>query len=864
MGNPYIRIDTTTRSKPTFTMMFGTGRQAVSMGKAYKSYCKGCNLQVYNNRMHVGTYPSKFGAKEPSEIAKLAFTDSVNHDFKGANVQKLCAKAWKVSGIVDFQGKILTEADIKKEIFSGGAIQQKSITYYGGTGVPQFWKNPPILSKDASPIGMPFCRPSNSRARPHNPKTESSWKPVNRLLNNGLTMFTLTDSQGTSATLAENYIASKLGTKKIPVNGVTTRNMPIDMTFSLTGKVRYTLEKYGVHMLFSKIPNEEFDTWFGNVYVYFGSFPPPFSNARPWKIGNRNKFGNCQIWAGSDNKPIHITCKNRGPSKEELSQIILALVASVSQTMDAVMARRICRLMEIKRLGDWGQVYATTFTPGLNLVTKDQPAYYYAHLLQKNVPAVKPKVAITQGSINPLVKNVSKSIGIDIAPTPCAPYPDYTAAPAPPRPPKLSYYYTLADKANNQAGDIGLYMNKWYTMTWDKIKYYVMFMTYETEFYEVKTQKGKGGRTKVKPTEIDQKVRYINKSKEEYDGKTIAIRGEGSTLSFRVKWDSFAPPEVGVMDYVKAAKLQLMTLGKSMYPRKVEGNKDRMSYNYVSFDEQGYFYRTPDGTSFSEQDNRVVENNMLPLSDILGEVDSTQQFKNWTKNKKKWTIEHEAFFDSMVRQIEMVNSGEVIGRKELKTKKYVTAWAAMLRKLSDATGDFSSEEEDPQDMEMSSFGRRTPRTPRKTGPIRKNIQRKVGPVRNYKRRKTRRQRTLAAFRGLTVDNLVENVVSDIENGAVQDYDPGFLLTVVDFYSDYIFDPSYISIEFKNSTMEYIDRRPNGAKVTATARAFPLKRRRPSPTTRSPTRSPPRNRTRGSRDVTPRRGDKRRKKYGSII
>ena len=156
MEKPYIRIDTTTRSKPKFTMMFGTDRQVVSMDKAYTNYRKGCDLRVYDNGRRVGTYPSKFGAKEPSEIAKLAFTDSVNHDFKGANVQKLCAKAWKVSGIVDFQGKILTEADIKKEIFSGTDIQQKSITYYGGTGAPQFWKNPPILSKDASPIGMPF------------------------------------------------------------------------------------------------------------------------------------------------------------------------------------------------------------------------------------------------------------------------------------------------------------------------------------------------------------------------------------------------------------------------------------------------------------------------------------------------------------------------------------------------------------------------------------------------------------------------------------------------------------------------------------------------------------------------------------
>ena len=853
----YIRVELQSGKRSSFSVVQFGDSKPVSIGRAYNLYSKmGYGLKVYKGgkrtTSYAGNRANQFGLTQlKNQIEKLAVSDSYNHDFKKGEMKEISEKAWMASGFapsvappgVSGKLQVLSEADIHKMIWETDIIGQKAIVYYDQKkpNNVRFWQQSRLTTHDASPIGQPFCKkPPVKDVREYNKKSESSWKPYNELLyTNGepdINLFTLTDAQTTGSPLALNYIASRIRGRRpftaTSGKGPATVSPPTDGTFSLTGKVVYKILANGVNMSFSRFntgpfAGRSFDNYFSDVTVYFGE--PPVSSG--WKVWF--EFGNCQVYS-QDNRPIRILCRNRGPSVNELTMITKHLIKIESpnktprQGFSQVMGMRICRLMEIKRLGDWGQVYSTTLGKDTNLITKDQPAYYYACLLDQFVDK-KPRVAITRGTIYNDKENWSKAVGIEIEPktTEALIYPVYTPAPAAPKPAKLTYYYTLLDTVNNGPTEIGVYLNKWYKMNWGSQSYYVMIMMYESQLLvpqkKEPSDEGQAVRYKAGNTEYDGVVSEVRKS----TSSTVKSgkRRKNKTVEFKVDWDNGRPSDIKAKDFIRLEKLKLLLPGELQDKGKVGLSNTvyrRIAYQYVSLDgTTGVLYQAPDGSNLSEEDNAInTESGKKPFSSILEEitVKDLKMFDKWKPYKKRWSVENQAFFDSMVEQVELTAAG-VEPKIKLLTrngKKYVTSWAAMLRKLSNANAAvqtlFSSEEADPEtdeDTFSSKFG---------------------GGKRKRQSTPAKSLRTPRRGRPLRMEGLVEKIVQDLEDGLGGYYDRSLLETVFSVYSDYIFSSSWISIRIgtrgtglKKWAVQYTNMRNNSMNIPP--RRTPEDRRR---------------------------------------
>lgn len=772
----YIRVELQSGKRSSFSVVQFGDSKPVSMGRAYDLYSKsGFGLKVYKNGKHKKSYAGSrvnhFGPATLGDIEKLAVSDSYNHDFKKGEMKSISENAWKQSGfvpLVTVNGKldVLDETTIHKKIWNN-EIRQESIMYYDkqNPGNDRFWQQSRLTTLDASPIGQPFFK-KYQKVR-GSTKSESSWKPYNELLyTNGepdINIFTLTDAQTTGSPLALNYIASRLkgkGTQgsftATPGKGPARVEAPTDGTFSLTGKVVYQILPNSVNMSFTEFKagpfnGRKFDDYFSSVIVYFGA--PPVSYGRKLWF----EFGNCQVYS-EKGSPKHIFCRNRGPSVNELTMITKQLIKMEPQN-DQDRGRRICRLMEIKRLGDWGQVYSTTLGTDTNLITKDQPAYYYAYLLKEL--GKRPRVAITSGRIHGSKGNVSKAVGIAQESGSAKPllYPEYTPAPAPPKPAKLTYYYTKLDKVNNTGDKVGVYLNKWYKMSWEGDVYYVMIMIYETQFIIPQ---------KKEPTKKDQRVRYTS-ADGIYDGVIREVRNK----TFQIGWDNGRPTGIKSNEWIPQKKLKL--LGISAVNLQI--GRQRIAYQYVSLDgNTGKLYQADDGSSLSEEDNYIGGKKGFSLSAILSEitVKDVEKFDRWKTRKQRWSVENQAFFDSMVEQAKLTAAGAEPKIKELQqnAKKYITSWAKMLRNLSDATIEYSDEVDPVSDYDtFSMFGGKR------------------------KRQSTPGKRLRTPSRGppLRMEGLVEMMVNALENDNGSGYDRSLLETVLGVYSNYVFNSSWISI-----------------------------------------------------------------------
>lgn len=526
MTKEYIVAQTAHSKRSVFYHWDGQKKRHLSMTEAYKKHSSfGLAIHEYKSGKLVKTHAGKkvkrtkrqksmrtnFGMHHDvamHEIKKLVVSDSAKHDFKD-DFPILCIRAWKhvipeLEGNNDFKTEEEISDAIWKKPLDG---KQKEITFHG-TLTPEFWETPKYLLADASPWAMPVCR-TQAYDKEHVDLTHSSFSPLhkNPHIEMAISMFTLTDPAKTREELSRAFVNKitnplfrlRMSNKTLlwkSADSAETRE-----TFSFTGHIEYKINTvpFGVTMTFrdNSRTRPAFTTAFSTIVINLKKRAP---GARPdnksirgtpaAKAAVANDFNNYDFIYDSASSvlPHTLVCWGLAPSKADLADMIRVLYPDDRRADLSVVAR----LLEIKRLGDWGQVMHTTIEKARSsakanrvkhaLVTGDRPCYYYATLLAE--VGMDPRVMTIKGrsSVDNTEQYKSRAVGLDASPGQCTPYPQYIPGKSG-RTSKTTthdttdddYYYLRRDTTNNDTTNNDstskLLIDFWYMMD----GYYTLF-----------------------------------------------------------------------------------------------------------------------------------------------------------------------------------------------------------------------------------------------------------------------------------------------------------------------------------------------------------------------------------------------------
>ena len=518
----YLRINTF-RTKSSEFYHVKNNKKKVSMNKAYILHSRfGLNIKEYKSgklvKSHSGKYKkrsksrrTKFGLTQvqaAQEIKKLVVSDSARHDFKD-EFPALCIRAWTnvIPGLgQDFKNENQINSAIWNERIEEGS-KQKQITFYEprDTPNPQFWETPKYLLADASPWAMPVCR-TQAYDKEHVDLAQSSFSPLHKSphIDMAISMFTLTDPASTRKELSDAFVHKIEKWSALPMLNLNKQitswdssSRPLD-TYSFTGHVNYkiNINPFGVTMTFraNVTQPDKFTPAFSVIVINATKRPKPRKSDQMLKNLSAvavDGFHNYDfIYEPNESLlPTQLVCWGLAPGKTDLADMIRVLYPNYvnnDDTGDVTRENRhdllvIARLLEIKRLGDWGQVIHTTIvtTTGNNvkhaLVTGDRPCYYYAKLLADL--NMNPHVLTIKGRSANTGQYDSRAVGLKISgSSTCKPYPTYVAGNTG-RTSKSKtaetdddlYYYLRADTINNNSEsklliDFWYRMDGWYTL----------------------------------------------------------------------------------------------------------------------------------------------------------------------------------------------------------------------------------------------------------------------------------------------------------------------------------------------------------------------------------------------------------------
>lgn len=525
MTKEYIEAQTAHGKRTVFHHWDGQKKKKVSMTEAYNKHSAfGLAIDEYKSgklvKRHRGnemkrakrqeSMQTNFGMHHDEallEIKKLVVSDSAKHDFKD-DFPKLCIRAWQhiIPELVE-NNDFKTEAQINEAIWNEDQNRKhKEITFHG-TPNPQFWETPKYLLADASPWAMPVCR-TQSYNKEHVDVTHSSFSPLhkNPHIEMAISMFTLTDPAKTREELSRAFVNKitnplfrlRMNKKQLKWNSTSTPAR----TYSFTGKVSYKINKepFGVTMTFEDDGREYdrgasmFTTAFSVIDIKVGKRPFGATTSTFPLRGSgtvANNFNNYDFIYDSPGSvlPHTLVCWGLAPSKADLADMIRVLYPNDGREDLGVVAR----LLEIKRLGDWGQVIHTTIEKSRSsqaakrvkhaLVTGDRPCYYYARLLADlGQNGLDPHVLTIKGrSTNDDSTDQYKSRAVGLNPSygkTCTAYPPYVAG----KSGRISktthdttdddYYYLQRDTTNNDPKQpLKLLIDFWYMMD----GYYTLF-----------------------------------------------------------------------------------------------------------------------------------------------------------------------------------------------------------------------------------------------------------------------------------------------------------------------------------------------------------------------------------------------------
>jgi len=470
----YLRINTF-RTKSSEFYHVKNNKKKVSMNKAYilhsrfglhiKEYKSGKPVKSHSGKKmkHSKSRRTKFGLVSENDmllnIKSLAVSDSAHHDF--SNTQKkrindgtaICLFNWQEKlGITP--ARVLNEDQITNDYTDATTINSmhKRITFNGATEPHTFWTMPPKVTIDGNPNALPFCVQSDADIPLTEDVKKSSWWGYKKKANTVISMFTLTDPQSTGDSVATDFLRSLTG--GTPNEFVTTTwESPDTLPYTYTAdRVRYTIQPDTQNGMWSGVKKvfEGGTNWFKTVIVKVGKSELGIINIGtditdqviaaganklppPGKIKNNRKY---RYFGTYNNNPQNyivtgLVCEATILSARDIGHIIQNINAATFIANGSIPKYDIItRLLEIKRLGDWGQVIQTTLVNDTVLVTKDRLCYYYAYLLSNSDLGIKPKVILSTTPETGPPRGVTHSYGVGVEQAvgpPCKEYPPYTA-----------------------------------------------------------------------------------------------------------------------------------------------------------------------------------------------------------------------------------------------------------------------------------------------------------------------------------------------------------------------------------------------------------------------------------------------------
>ena len=479
MTKEYIVAQTAHGKRSVFYHWDGQKKKQVSMTEAYQKHSAfGLTIREYKSGKLMKTHPgkkvkhtksrrTKFGLVNTADMAfnikSLAISDSAHHDFSNSQKKRIndgtniCLFYWQAK--LDIApANVLNEDQITNDYTTADSTtissMHKRITFNGATEPHTFWNMPSKVTIDGNPNALPFCIQSDAEIPTTEDVKKSTWWGYKKMANTVISMFTLTDPQSTGDSVATDFLRSLTG--GTPNEFVTTTwESPDTLPYTYTAdRVRYTIQPdtqngwSGVKKVFVGGTD-----WFRTVIVKVGESGLGIINIGtditdqviaaaaganklppPGKIKRKRKYRYFGTYEDPQNYIVTgLVCEATILSARDIGHIIQNINAATFIANGSTIPKYdiITRLLEIKRLGDWGQVIHTGLVKDTVLVTKDRLCYYYAYLLSNSDFNIKPNVILstTPGSGEPAGATHSYGVGDLVVPASdeCKEYVPYMA-----------------------------------------------------------------------------------------------------------------------------------------------------------------------------------------------------------------------------------------------------------------------------------------------------------------------------------------------------------------------------------------------------------------------------------------------------